>query len=189
MFKYNCAKRTKYYDDVIRLHTQEGMGQKRISKIIPVSESTIKRWIHIVDAYGLKVRMRIRKPRTTDSTHGLPVFPNLIKEYIPLAPNRLWVSDITYITVWLDTEHYRFCYLSLILDAYTEEIAGWCVGDTLETEYPVKALGMALERIKDIAKEEVKLIHHSERGCQYARAKYVEITTSVWYQDQYDGMR
>lgn len=148
------------------------MYKRRFQDNAPLGRN---RFENIVDAYGLKVRMRIRKPRTTDSTHGLPVFPNLIKEYIPLAPNRLWVSDITYITVWLDTEHYHFCYLSLILDAYTEEIAGWCVGDTLETEYPVKALGMALERIKDIAKEEVKLIHHSDRGCQYASAKYVEI--------------
>lgn len=65
--------------------------------------------------YGLKVRQKVRKPRTKDSTHGLPVFPNLIKDYIPLAPNRLWVSDITYITIWIDAEHYHFCYLSLSL--------------------------------------------------------------------------
>ena len=78
----------------------------------------------IVERYGLKVRQKVRRPRTTDSTHGLPVFPNLIKDYIPLAPDRLWVSDITYITIWCDAEHYRFCYLSLILDAYSEEIVG-----------------------------------------------------------------
>ena len=86
------------------------------------------RFAEIVDKYGLKVRQKVRKPRTTDSTHGLPVFPNLIKDYIPLAPNRLWVSDITYITIWIDAEHYHFCYLSLILDAYSEEIVGWSVG-------------------------------------------------------------
>ena len=131
------------------------------------------RFEDIVDRYGLKIRNRIRKPRTTDSTHGLPVFPNLVKDYIPLAPNRLWVSDITYITIWIDDTHYVFCYLSLILDAYTKEIVGWCVGPTLDTVYPLVALDMALERIKKIPKEEIDLTHHSDRGCQYASSKYI----------------
>ena len=133
------------------------------------------RFADIVDKYGLKVRLKMRKPRTTDSTHGLPVFPNLIKDYIPLAPNRLWVSDITYITIWIDAEHYHFCYLSLILDAYSEEIVGWSVGETLDTAYPIKALEMALGRIASTAKEDVELIHHSDRGCQYASARYIAV--------------
>lgn len=131
------------------------------------------RFEDIVDRYGLKVRKRVRKPRTTDSTHGLPVFPNLVRGYIPLAPNRLWVSDITYITTWVDNTHYVFCYLSLILDAYTKEIVGWCVGPTLDTEYSLRALDMALERIKNIPIEDVNLTHHSDRGCQYASSKYI----------------
>jgi putative ISPg5, transposase orf1 len=71
MFKYNCAKRTKYYDDVIRLHTQEGMGQKRISKIIPVSESTIKRWIRNF-VRETKVKEVVMKEQVQDSVtlHG-----------------------------------------------------------------------------------------------------------------------
>ena len=132
------------------------------------------RFEDVVDKYGLKIRERIRKPRTTDSTHGLPIYPNLIKDYIPLAPNRLWVSDITYITIWLDDEHYVFCYLSLILDAYTKEIVGWSVGRTLDTQYPLKALEMALLRLSEISKQQVNLIHHSDRGCQYASSKYVK---------------
>lgn len=133
------------------------------------------RFADLVDKYGLKVRKKVRKPRTTDSTHGLPVFPNLVKDYIPQASNRLWVSDITYITIWSDAVHYDFCYLSLILDAYSEEIVGWCVGETLDTIYPIRALEMALSRIDGIDKEHVQLIHHSDRGCQYASAKYVAI--------------
>lgn len=132
------------------------------------------RFEDVVDKYGLKVRERIRKPRTTDSNHGLPLYPNLVKEYIPLAPNRLWVSDITYIVIWLDAEHYVFCYLSLILDAYSKEIVGWSVGETLDTRYPLEALGMALERIAGIDKEQIDLIHHSDRGCQYASSKYIQ---------------
>ena len=127
----------------------------------------------LIDRYGLKVRKRLRKPRTTNSRHGLPVYPNLIKEFIPTAPNLLWVSDITYIPVWLNETQYSFCYLSMILDAYTEEIVGWAIGPTLDTEYPIRALQMALERIKD--KDNLSLIHHSDRGLQYASARYVEL--------------
>jgi transposase InsO family protein len=129
----------------------------------------------LIDRYGLKLKQRIRKPRTTDSKHGLPVYPNLIKDLIPTAPNQLWVSDITYIPIWLDETRYSFCYLSMILDAYTEEIVGWAIGPTLDTEYPLRALQTALERIENIDKETLTLIHHSDRGVQYASARYVEL--------------
>ncbi|MDR0667187.1 MAG: hypothetical protein LBF90_01035 [Prevotellaceae bacterium] len=95
----------------------------------------------IVDRYGLKVRSRVRKPKTTDSTHGLPVYPNLLKDFLPDAPNQLWVSDITYITIWQNQYTYHFCYLSLILDAYTEEIVGWSVGP-----YPCNHLSDSLSQ-------------------------------------------
>ena len=129
------------------------------------------RFCRIIDENNLKVRLRIRKPRTTDSTHGLPTYPNLIKDFIPSGANQLWVSDITYIVVMEDDSHYHFCYLSLILDAYTEEIVGWSVGPTLDTMYPIEALKMALKRIEG---KEVTLIHHSDRGCQYASRVYVD---------------
>ena len=63
-------------------------------------------FVDIINEYGLKVRLKVRKPRTTDSTHGLPTFPNIVKGFIPTAPNQLWVSDITYITIWLDEYTY-----------------------------------------------------------------------------------
>ena len=129
------------------------------------------RFCRIIDENNLKVRLRIRKPRTTDSTHGLPTYPNLLKDFIPSGANQLWVSDITYIVVMEDDSHYHFCYLSLILDAYTEEIVGWSVGPTLDTMYPIEALKMALKRIEG---KEVNLIHHSDRGCQYASRVYVD---------------
>jgi len=129
----------------------------------------------LIDRYGLKLKQRIRKPRTTDSTHGLTVYPNLVKDFIPTAPNQLWVSDITYIPIWLNETRYSFCYLSMILDAYTEEIIGWAIGPTLDTEYPLRALQMALERIENTDKEKLTLIHHSDRGVQYASTRYVEL--------------
>ena len=131
------------------------------------------RFAYIIDRYGLKVRKKFRKPKTTDSSHGLPTYPNIVKDLIPTRANQLWVSDITYITVWLDEYHYAFCYLSLILDAYTEEIVGWSVGPTLETAYSVEALKMALKRIDGM--KEINLTHHSDRGCQYASSEYVRL--------------
>ena len=131
------------------------------------------RFEDIVDKYGLKVRAKLRKPKTTDSTHGLPVYPNLIRDLIPTRPNQLWVSDITYIPIWVNETEYVFCYLSLVLDAYTEEIVGWCVGPTLETTYPLEALKMALKRLE--GKEYVDIIHHSDRGVQYASNEYISL--------------
>ncbi len=130
------------------------------------------RFVDIINEHNLKVRLKVRKPRTTDSSHGLPTYPNLVKDFIPTGPNQLWVSDITYVTIWVDHWHYIFCYLSLILDAYTEEIIGWSVGPTLETSYPLEALEMALKRIE--RRMDVELIHHSDRGCQYASSDYIK---------------
>ena len=133
------------------------------------------RFCRIIDENGLKVRTRVRKPRTTVSTHGLPTYPNLIKEYIPTSSNQLWVSDITYLVIMGNDYHYHFCYLSLILDAYSEEIIGWSVGPSLDTESPIAALRMALKRIEG---NDVNLIHHSDRGCQYASREYVNMLRS-----------
>ena len=131
------------------------------------------RFVDVINEHNLKVRMKVQKPRTTDSSHGLPTYPNLVKDFIPTGPNQLWVSDITYITIWVDAWHYIFCYQSLILDANTEEIIGWSVGPTLETVYPLRALKMALKRLN--GKQDVQLIHHSDRGCQYASSDYIKL--------------
>ncbi len=146
------------------------MYRKRFEGNNPMGRDSFAR---LIDRYGLKVRQRVRKPRTTDSRHGLPVYPNLTKRLIPELPNQLWVSDITYIPIWIDNSRNVFCYLSLILDAYTEEIIGWSVGMTLEKVYPLQALSMAMERLKGIPKRRMNLIHHSDRGSQYASLEYV----------------
>lgn len=128
----------------------------------------------IIHRHGLKVRNKMRKPRTTDSTHGLPLYPNLIYSFIPGAVNQLWVSDITYIPVWLGDNEYAFCYLSIIMDAYSHELIGWSVGPTLEAIYPCQALNMALGRLDGMPEEDIrKLIHHSDRGVQYASKDYI----------------
>ena len=75
------------------------------------------RFEEVVNRNGLKVRNKVRKPRTTDSTHGLPTYPNLIRNFIPTGRNQLWVSDITYITILDGKSNYWFCYLTIIMDA------------------------------------------------------------------------
>ena len=154
-----------------------GMGGKKLwfmyKRDFPEEASLGRdRFEAVIDKYGLKVRKRIRKPQTTDSSHGLYTYPNLVKEYVPLAANHLWVSDITYIVIWIDEDNYEFCYLSLILDAYTEEIVGYSVGPTLKTIYPMEALEMALHRLND--GDGKNLIHHSDRGVQYASSDYID---------------
>ena len=132
------------------------------------------RFYDIIEQYGLKVRKRKRRVSTTDSRHGLPLYPNLVKELIPTRPRQLYVSDITYILLWLTSidGEYKFCYLSLVTDYYTKEIVGYSVGETLETCHTLEALDMALSHC---SKEELhNLIHHSDRGVQYASYAYTD---------------
>lgn len=139
---------------------------------IPVGRD---RFSDILHCKGLNLRMRVRAPRTTDSAHCLPTYPDLVRGYVPGAPDRLIVCDITYITIWSDEYTYAFCYLSLVMDAYTKEIVGWCVGETLEARYTIEALLMALEFIVSHGGVLQGLIHHSDRGCQYASREYTGI--------------
>ena len=133
------------------------------------------RFYDILDKYHLKVRERKRRVHTTDSSHDLPLYPNLVKEFIPQRPNQLWVSDITYIPIYLNaqTGDYDFCYLSIVTDYYTKEIIGWCVGETLEARFTIQALQMALERLG--GQPAADLIHHSDRGVQYASYAYTDL--------------
>ncbi len=109
------------------------------------------------------------KPRhTTNSNHRFRKYKNLIKGYIPTAPNRLWVSDITYIDL-VDGR----CYLHLVTDAYSHKIMGWCLSHTLEAEHTVRALQDAISQTS--AHDLMHLTHHSDRGIQYCCNAYVEL--------------
>jgi transposase InsO family protein len=100
---------------------------------------------------------------TTDSRHHLPVYPNLAGELTPAAINQLWVADITYIR--LRTE---FIYLAVVLDAFSRRVIGWALGRTLEAELTLTALRMALAE----RQPPPGLVHHSDRGVQYAARSY-----------------
>ena len=106
---------------------------------------------------GMLIRKRRYKKRTTYSNHNMRVYKNAIKDVVPMRPNEVWVSDITYIQ-YLDTDYYLF----LITDLYSRKIVGWCLSDNLGTDNAIAALRMALKQRKD----DKFLIHHSDRGCQ-----------------------
>lgn len=101
---------------------------------------------------------------TTDSRHSLPIAANVIdRNFGALAPNQKWLADITYIATkegWL--------YLAAVLDLYSRKIVGWAMRDHMRTELPLAALTMALQRQRPAP----GLIHHSDRGSQYASGEY-----------------
>jgi putative transposase len=103
---------------------------------------------------------------TTDSRHGLPVYPNLARNLVLSGVNQLWVADITYIR--LETE---FVYLAVILDAFSRRVIGWALDATLEADLTLAALQMALEE----RRPGPGLVHHSDRGVQYAAGDYTDL--------------
>jgi transposase InsO family protein len=117
--------------------------------------------------YRLLVTKRRRSgPSTTFSRHRFRKYPNIIRDFIPTAPNQLWVSDITYIGV-----RSNYAYLSLITDAYSRKIVGYCLRKDLSAKGPLIALKMALQN--NPVRE--NLIHHSDRGIQYCSEDYTRL--------------
>lgn len=116
---------------------------------------------------GLLITKRKRRGFiTTLSKHRFKKYPNIIRDFIPIAPNQLWVSDITYIHLTNG-----FAYLSLITDAYSRKIVGFYLSRDLSAQGPLKALKMAIEGNPD----RTGLIHHSDRGVQYCCDAYVKL--------------
>ena len=103
---------------------------------------------------------------TTDSNHGRKIYPNLARQMVLTGVDQLWRADITYIRL-----QDEFIFLAVILDAYSRRVIGWALDRTLEDELTVAALRMA------IAHRVVQpgLVHHSDRGSQYASNNYTDL--------------
>jgi len=112
----------------------------------------------------LCLRKRAYAPATTDSNHGWRVYPNLARRMAPMAPDRLWVADITYIRL-----AGGFVYLAVVLDAFSRKVVGWALAEHLAASMALAALDMALAARQPAPGE---LVHHSDRGVQYACADY-----------------
>ncbi len=125
----------------------------------------------LLRANGLLIKIRHSfKPRTTDSGHWMKRYPDLIQDRVLSRPDELWVSDITYIRL----KSSRFAYLSLVTDAYSRKIVGYCMNRDLSVRGPVSALQMALKGRGGNG----QLIHHSDRGSQYCSEDYTDMLTS-----------
>ena len=109
-------------------------------------------------------RRRFRPLSLTDSNHELPIAPNRLRELVlPLRRDAVWVADITYVNTaegWL--------YVAAVVDRWTRRCVGWAMGESLATSLPLAALNMALEH----RRPPTGLIHHSDRGVQYASESY-----------------
>ncbi len=120
----------------------------------------------LLSEHKLLVRQRKRKVFTTDSRHWMHKYDNLIVDMAVTRPEQVWVSDITYIRM-----NNQWAYLSLVTDAYSRKIMGFCLRSDLSTEGCLEALEMALRnRIYD-----QPLIHHSDRGSQYCSQAYTQL--------------
>ena len=125
-----------------------------------------KRVLRLMRAENLLCRPRRRFVATTDSAHSLPVYPNLARQLTTTDTDQLWVADITYIRLPAE-----FVYLAVVLDAFSRRVIGWALDQHLLTELPLTALRMAL-RTRQVR---AGLVHHSDRGVQYASADYVSL--------------
>lgn len=127
----------------------------------------------LLRANNLMLRKRYYRPRTTDSKHGLRLYPDLLNTTPKLQVKQhgeLVVGDITYLRT-MD----GFAFLSLLTDAYSRMIVGYALHPTLEKEGPLKALEMCIKHYQSMGVKLEHLIHHTDRGCQYASNEYTHI--------------
>jgi transposase InsO family protein len=178
------VSRASYYRFVGRVAEDQEMELRNVIQKIAVSmpsygyrrvRAELKRRGHLVNHKRLRRLMRednllcLRRRsfvRTTDSQHGFRVYPNLAKEMVLTDINQLWVADITYIR--LQTE---FVYLAVLLDAFSRRVIGWELGHSLAAELARGALRKALKGRSFVS----GLVHHSDRGVQYAADDYIAL--------------
>ena len=151
-------------------HTNRGVyGSPRIHAELKAQgiQCSKKRIARLMREKGINAGRKRRKARTTDSNHHMPIAPNLLeRDFEACAPNKKWVTDITFIATlegWL--------YLAGVLDTYSRKVIGWAMGKQHDAELVKEALQMALMRRQPGA----DLVHHSDRGSEYASTSYQEM--------------
>jgi putative transposase len=156
-------------DEIQRIAVEmPSYGRRRITAELKRRGRTVnhKRVHRILKEDNLLCLRRRKFVTTTDSRHPHPVYPNVAAGMEPTAINQLWVADITYIR--LETE---FIYLAVILDAYSRRVVGWALDRTLEAVLTITALRRALAQRQPAP----GLVHHSDRGVQYACHDYTTL--------------
>ncbi len=143
-------------------------GYRRVAKELQrrgwqVNKKRVQR---LMKQGNLQRKPKRRFIRTTDSNHAYTIYPNLIKDMVPVRPNQIWGADITYVRLL-----HGFVYLAVILDLFSRKVVGWALSRSLHASIALRALQMA------IATRQVPagLIHHSDRGKQYASEEYIAL--------------
>jgi transposase InsO family protein len=112
----------------------------------------------------IAMRRKPFAPPTSDSRHGFLIVPNLLRGLVPSSPDQIWVADITYVRM-----RESFAYLAIILDGFSRKVVGWALAPYLDASLAVEALDHALA---DRKPKPGSLVHHSDRGVQYASTQY-----------------
>jgi putative transposase len=150
-------------------HSKSSYGSRRIAKGLQAKGYAIGRYKarRLMRQAGVVCKQRRRYRVTTQSNHSLPVAANeLNREFTVGKPNRVWVTDITFL--WTQE---GWLYIAAVLDLYSRRIVGWSMSDHMRTELIREALLMAIGRRQPMG----DLLHHSDRGSQYASADYRQL--------------
>jgi putative transposase len=154
--------------EVRRVHanSRRRYGSPRVHAVLRsegkrVGRNRIARLMH---RNGIRAHQKRRFRKTTDSSHTFPLAPNLLaRQFTATAPNKIWLADITYVPTlegWL--------YLAIVLDMFSRKVVGWAMSDTMPQELTLAALRMAITN----RQPGPGLLHHSDRGSQYAAHDY-----------------
>ena len=167
-----CKKRDADIADLIEkiAYQYPYYGYRRITAALRRKKMVVnhKKVLKIMKKMGIQCRKRHRFAVTTNSKHSLKVYPNLAKDLVLERTDKLWCADITYIRILTG-----FVYLAAIIDAFSRRIVGYAIGRTLAAKLPLEALKMAIR-----GRNTDDLIHHSDRGIQYASYDYVTLLES-----------
>ncbi|HSB04348.1 MAG TPA: IS3 family transposase [Thermodesulfobacteriota bacterium] len=145
-----------------------GYGYRRVTRELHRQgfRDNHKKVLRIMKKHGLTKKLRRRWVCTTNSNHAHRIYPNLMPNLLVTGPNQLWVADLTYISILSG-----FVYLAIVLDLFARRLVGYALSQRIDTALCLEALRMALAQRKPPA----GIIHHSDRGVQYASGDYVEV--------------
>lgn len=151
-----------------------GYGYRRVTAELHRRGSIVnhKRVLDVMRQEHLLCKRKSFKPRTTNSNHDNPLYPNLTKDIVVTRPNLVWVADITYIGLAIG-----FVYLATLLDRFSRKCIGWALSRRLDTEFCLEALNMAITQRTALGFN--GLIHHSDRGVQYTSNAYIQRLISI----------
>lgn len=175
---YRAAKAPSAWETALRKALREAAfanpfyGYRRLTRELGrrgwlVGERRVRR---LMGEENLLRRRKKRTRRTTDSRHERPVYPNLARNLTTTGLDQLWAADLTYVRLG-----HEFVYAAVVLDVHSRRVVGWAVGPNLGAELPLAALEQALAERRPAP----GLVHHSDRGVQYASRRYTAALEAV----------